>query len=310
MITIAFCLLLQTCLPPPSPIRVVGVGENSEQARDNAYRQAMETYIGSVVVSDKEMRDYHLVKDSVLVYSSAYVDRMRVISDVSEGSKRRVELDVWLSSSKIANRILTVFPKDQDLDSARIGEQFRTYATTKEKGDALLRKVLEIYPHNAYTVDVRQTEFKVDPYRVPYLRVTYTLKWNKPYFLALEETIKVISDGKVARNNPVASVLVGGGNSWFLQPYYFNDVIPVQIFYEKFNSKKVAVRLTIHDRRNTVYTTCQSVFPNYFHGPGHSSLDLAGNKVLNSEFNVKIPGRIDPNWRTTLSIDSEDQCST
>lgn len=309
MISIAFCLLIQTCLPPPSPIRVTAVGETSEQARDNAYREAMETYIGSVVVSDKELRDYKLVKDQVLVYSSAYVDRMRVISDVQEGNKRRVEIDVWLSSSRIANRILTVFPKDQNIDSARMAEQFRTYATTKEKGDNLLRNVLSIYPYNAFVVEPQKTEFRVDQYRVPYLRVNYKLKWNKHYFLALEETINVISDGKSTGRNAAASVLVGGGNSWLLKPYFFNDVIPVNIIYDRFNSQKVAVRLSINNGNQTVFTTCQSVFPNYFHGPGRSSLDLAGDKVLNGEFNVKVPGRIEPNLTTTLTIDSEDRCS-
>lgn len=310
MWSLAFCLLLQTCLPPPTPIRVIGYGQTSEQARDNAYREAMETYIGSVVVSDKEMRDLTLVKNDVLVYSSAYVDKMRVISDSSDPRGRRVELDVWLSSSKIANRILTVFPKDQDLDSARIGEQFRTYASTKQKGDELIQRVVEIYPHNAYTVDVRQTEFKVDPYRVPYLRVSYTLKWNKNYFLALEETIKAISDGKSARKNAAASVLVGGGSSWFLQPYYFNDVIPVQIIYNRFDNKKVAVKLTVTQENQVMFSTCQSTMPNYFYGPGHSNLDLAGDKVFNGEFNVKVPGRIDPNMRTSVTIASEDQCAS
>ena len=310
MWSLAFCLLLQTCLPPPTPIRVIGYGQTSEQARDNAYREAMETYMGSVVVSDREMRDLNLVKNDVLVYSSAYVDRMRIISDSQDPRGRRVELDVWLSSSKIANRILTTFVKDQDIDSARIGEQFRTYANTKQKGDELLRRVVEIYPYNAYSVETKQTEFRVDPYRVPYLRVSYTLKWNKSYFVALEETVKVISDGKAARKNAAASVLVGGGNSWFLQPYYFNDVIPVQIIYNRFDSKKVAIKLTVTNGNQIMFTTCQNVTPNYFYGLGHSSLDLAGDKVLNGEFNIKVPARIEPNMRTTLTIASEDQCST
>jgi hypothetical protein len=66
--SLVFCLLVQTCIPPPTPIRVVGVGNTSEQARDNAYREAMETYIGSVVVSDKDMRDSQLVKDLSLIH--------------------------------------------------------------------------------------------------------------------------------------------------------------------------------------------------------------------------------------------------
>lgn len=307
--SLVFCLLVKTCVPPPTPIRVVGVGDTSEQARDNAYREAIETYIGSVVVSDKDMRDSQLVKDSILVYSSAYVERMRVISDTPQGTSRRVELDVWLSGSQIANRILTVVGKDQDLDSALIGEQFRTYAKSKSQGDRLLTNVMELYPYNAFVTETKQTEFRVDQYRTPYLRVAYSVKWNKNYFVALEETVKVISDGTAAKTNPAATMVFGGGSSWFLKPYYFNDVIPVSIMYDKFDRKKLAVRLTVSNGSQTVFTTCQGVSPNYFHGPGHSNLDVAGNKVYNGEFNIKFPARIDPNLRTTITVDSEDRCS-
>lgn len=307
--SLVFCLLIQTCVPPPTPIRVVGVGDTSEQARDNAYREAMETYIGSVVVSDKDMRDSQLVKDSILVYSSAYVDRMRVISDITQGTGRRVELDVWLSSSQIANRILTVFPKDQNIDSARIGEQFRTYAKTKEQGDRLLGQVLDTYPYNAFIIDRHQTEFKVDPHRVPYLRVNYTLKWNKNYLIALEETVKVVSDGKAAQKNPAATVVFGGSSSWFLKPYYFNDVVSVNMMSSTFERRQTVVRLSVTDGNQTVYTTCQELPVNYFHGPGYSNLDLAGDKVFNGEFNIKIPNRIEPNLKTTLTVDNKSKCT-
>ena len=307
--SLVFCLLMQTCVPPPTPIRVVGVGNTSEQARDNAYREAMETYIKSVVVSDKDMQDSQLVKDSILVYSSAYIDKMRVISDTQQGTGRRVELDVWLSSSQIANRILTVFPKDQNIDSARISEQFRTYAKTKEQGDRLLGQVLETYPYNAFVIDQQQTEFKVDPYRVPYLRVNYTLKWNKNYLIALEETVKVVSDGKAAQKNPVATVVFGGSSSWFLQPYYFNDVISVNMMSTALERRQAVVRLSVTNGSQTVYTTCQELPANYFHGPGYSNLDLAGNKVFNGEFNIKVPVRMDPNLKTTLTVDSKSRCT-
>ncbi len=303
--SLAFCILLQTCTPPPAPIRVVGVGDTSEQARDNAYRDAMETYMGAVVVSDKEMRDFQLVKDSVLVYSSAYVERMRIISDTPQGNKRRVELDVWLSSSKIANRILTIYSKEQHIDSGQVSEQVRTYLRSKGNGDKLLETVLDIYPYNAFVLDQQPIEVKLDPYRVPYLRVPYTVKWNKNYVIALEETAKAIGD---SRKNAVSYMAIGGGSSWFIKPYYFNDHIPVTMMLNRFNARKVAVRLSLTNGNQTVYSTCQSVFPNYFHGPGQSNLDIAGDKNYNGEFNIKLPVRLDPNIKTSISVDSEDRC--
>lgn len=306
--SLAFCILLQTCVPPPAPIRVIGVGDSSEQARDTAYREAMETYMGSVVVSDKEMRDYQLVKDSVMVYSSAYVDKMRVISETKQGNKYRVEMDIWLSSSRIANRILTVYPKDQNIDSARISEQFRTYASSKQKGDKLLENVLEIYPSNAFYISNLPIEFKIDTSRVPYLRIPYTVHWNKNYFTALEETVKVISDGKAAKNKPAASVVFGSGSSWFLQPYFFNDIIPVQMMYKKFEEQKPAVRLIVVNGNTVVYTTCQQLNTD-FHSSGYGTIDLLGNKVYQGEFNIRLSANLPSNIKTQLSIETENKCS-
>lgn len=301
---------MQTCVPPPAPIRVVGVGDTHEQARDTAYRQAIETYMGAVVVSDREMRGVQLVKDTILVYSAAYVDRMRVISETKEGNRHRVELDIWISPSKIANRILTVYPKEQNIDSARIAEQFRTYSKSKEQGDKLLQNVLEIFPQNAFFVETKQTEFRLDAHRVPYVRVSYSMQWNKNYFIALEETVKVISDGKSARQNPAATMVFGGGSSWFLQPYFFNDVIALQILHKKTQSKKPVIKLTMQNEHAVMFTTCQSIPINFFYGPGHSNMDFAGDKTLHGEFNVRIPNKIEPNVKAILSVDSEDSCAS
>lgn len=306
--SLAFCILLQTCIPPPAPIRVVGVGDSAEQARDAAYREAMETYMGSVVVSDKEMRDYQLVKDSVMVYSSAYVDKMRVISETKQGNKFRIEMDIWISSSKIANRILTIYPKDQNIDSARISEQFRTYASSKQKGDKLLENVLEIFPSNAFYISNLPIEFKIDTSRVPYLRIPYTVNWNKNYFIALEETVKVISDGKAAKNNPAASVVFGSGSSWFLQPYFFNDIVAVRMMYSKFEDKKPAVRLNVVNGNSVVYTTCQKLNTS-FHSSGYGTIDLLGNKVYQGEFNIRLPANLPANVKTQLSIETENNCA-
>lgn len=264
--------------------------------------------MGAVVVSDKESKDLKLVKDSILVYSAGYVDRIKIISDTPEGNKRRVELDIWISSSKIAERILSVYAKDQNIDGGRMAEQFRTYARSKQQGDKLLTNVLELFPHNAFYAEIKQTDFKVDQYRTPYLRIAYSIKWNKSFYIALEETVKIISDGNQARKNPAATMVFAGGSSWFLQPYYFNDVIPLQIINQKFYSKNPSVKLSVVDQNKILFSTCQSLQPNFFYGAGYGNMDLAGDKIYNSEFNIKIPNNIPSNVKTTLTIESEDRC--
>ena len=79
--------------------------------------------------------------------------------------------------------------------------------------------------------------------------------------------------------------------------------------YSALESRRAVVRLSVTNGIQTVYTTCQELPVNYFHGPGHSNLDIAGDKVFNGEFNIKIPNRIEPNLKTTLTVDTKNKCT-
>ena len=310
---------MDSCLPrfPDAPIRVISAGDTYEQARDNAYREAAETFVGAVVVSDKEAHNQKLVKNDILVYSAAYVDKFKLISQEERHGKVHIVIDVWLSPSKIANRILYAISNDTEFDGARMSEQYRTYIKTKTQGDRLVQKLLEPYPQNAFNIEKVSQEFKVNEVRVPYLHIIYNLKWNRGYLTALEEGINAVSDGKVAERNSVSRIMIEQKRGWTIigsmRPYYFNDINTANLIYEKFQSKRIAVRLTLMNNNIPVYTTCNKVFPNRLYTIGSTDLDINGldRDSFMGEFKISTPQRntFDRVTNVVLSIDTEDRCA-
>jgi hypothetical protein len=75
----------------PAPIRSTGVGSSFDEAKESAFKQAIENRIGVLVLSDREVQSYKLLKDEILTYSAGYVDDYVVVSqEKSPGAIIRV----------------------------------------------------------------------------------------------------------------------------------------------------------------------------------------------------------------------------
>jgi hypothetical protein len=103
-------LLLTLCLVAPlaNAIQVSGEGSTFEEAKLNAFKTAIEYEAGTVVVSERDNTNYKLVKNDILVYSSAYITNYKIINSFKSDNQYHVVVDVDVASNKIADRILGV----------------------------------------------------------------------------------------------------------------------------------------------------------------------------------------------------------
>ena len=103
------CLMLSACATTNKNtyIRTSGTGANFELAKQNAFREAIQIKVGALVLSERESNAYKLVKDDILVYSAGYVEDFKVISTTNINKNVVVTMDVMVSSSKIADSILS-----------------------------------------------------------------------------------------------------------------------------------------------------------------------------------------------------------
>ena len=86
-------------------IRVQGVGNNMEEARNQAFSYAVDSAVGSLVVTETEISNQELKRHDIINYNSGYVYNFDVIDQSFHNGRVYVLMDVVVRKSDIADRI-------------------------------------------------------------------------------------------------------------------------------------------------------------------------------------------------------------
>ena len=116
-------------------IRTTGIGHTYEEAKNNAFREAIEYQVGVVIASERESYNDKLIKNEILAYSSAFVDEYKIISQRNIGNKVQVVVDVKLSLLRLSDRILSKGKDSKNLDGAKHDNQYKSFLENKQNGD-------------------------------------------------------------------------------------------------------------------------------------------------------------------------------
>ena len=266
LLLLAVCIMLTACASTSNPvksdnyIRTTGVGNTYEEAKNNAFKEAIEYQVGVVITSERETYNEKLIKDEILAYSTAFVDEYKIISQQTIGNKVQVVVDVKLSLLRISDRILSKGKDSKNLDGPKHDNQYKSFLENKQNGDRILDSVLRDYPRRAY--DIKQSDYvvKIDSYRNLTLTIPYTMTWNPNYIASFHDALKILADGKpslwtvekgFAQQYP-GTVRIGS------EKYYFNEfVIPDKILDSFMDWNEVSINMEIKDFNNrTQYSEC------------------------------------------------------
>jgi hypothetical protein len=290
LLLIAVCFILTACASTSKSdnyIRSTGVGNTYEEAKTNAFKEAIEYQVGVVIASERESYNDKLIKNEILAYSSAFVDEYKIISQQNIGNKVQVVVDVKLSLLRISDRIISKGKDSKNLDGVKHDSQYKSFLENKQNGDRILASVLNDYPKRAY--DIKQSNYivKIDTYRNLTLIIPYTLSWNPNYVASLNDAIKIVADGKpslwaaekgFAQQYP-AMVRIGS------EKYYFNEfVIPNKILDSFMDWNEVRINMEIKDLHNkTQYSEC--FMPKQLHSRVGDYYDINYVKTINVGIN-------------------------
>lgn len=174
-------------------VRVQGRAPNESQARDNAFRLAINQAVGSLVLSETAVRDGDLDRHEILNYSSGFVHDFRVVSTAMSGPDVQVEMDVWVSKSLIADRLLNVSRGQARVEGGRISAQIQSFQQERATADKVLETVLADYPRRAFNIAVGNTRVVADEQRKIWLQVPIEIAWNDSYVQSLSEAIRTVN---------------------------------------------------------------------------------------------------------------------
>lgn len=280
-------------------IQVTGRGKTVDEAKNNAFANAIDIVVGTIVVNEREAANYRLVKNEILVYSSGYVDDYKILSQDRIGSDIVLQMDVTVSSNKISQRILSKSSSTTVLDGNRSQAQLQTYLQSRNNGDKLLQNLLNDYPYRAFNVEQYPHQIQVDNYRNATLVMPYKLYWNYNYVVSLRETLDALHDGsqgflKKAPGNVVIMAkdpkdLVLGKRTH----HEFNDLTYVNTISDNFYNKELRVMARIIDKNEqTIWYICHhpdflsGVKPAMYGIGSPNQVVIFGNQV--EEGNVRL----------------------
>lgn len=243
-----------------NPFRVSGSGSTESQATQSALRSAVEQS-KSVVLTESQVSKNNLVKNDIISYSSAYVEKYQVVSSKNQNQQWTVIADVWVKDNIIADRIIGRFSSDAVIDGKSLTGQADRLLTSKERtanqGLQLLNTVLADYPSRALTPTVLNSQLQVQGASAVFV-IKYDLQWSNNFLSALKETLDIVQHSFV--NNNCANCYVKITKNWLGftgSTYDFADREPIDAVRTGLN-KPVNVAVSFYRDAQLIHQECRT----------------------------------------------------
>ena len=231
-------------------IEVTAQGRDLKDAQEHALRMAVERAVGAVVSSSSESRDSKLVRDEIIV------DDYKLVAQRTANNQTQVQMKVWVSHNKLANRLLGESRADGAVEGNRITEQIKSFKRERQTGDQLLTTVLRDFPERSFDVRMEKTRVRVDTERATWLDVNISVTWDSNYIKGLQEVMRTIQHRDDCNSfwydcDAVSIVEIGRERSGF------DDVNAIKIMWDQMVVSRPMLQLSLLDNSRTVmYKEC------------------------------------------------------
>jgi hypothetical protein len=210
------------------PFLATGYGKTFEQAKDSAFRAAVEEAVGAAVVAERRTTNNELVLKSILSHSSGYVDRYEIVSNTETNGKYTVQMRVYIKPSMIHDYVLYTGKDKEGINGDRADTTMNTYVEERNRGDAFMEGVLRDYPEKAYVIKQESFQIKITNDRDFSIYIPYTISLSDKYLMALSDSLAKIQDKKCSSfcsDIPSFEVVYKKPNNYIVtkDKYYFND---------------------------------------------------------------------------------------
>ncbi len=288
--------------PLANAIQVSGEGRSFEEAKHNAFRNAIELSLGTIVSAESEAHNNKMSRDEVLVYSAGYVTNYKVLDKVTHGNKTILLMDVTVAESKLKDFLLSKPSNVNDFDHTHHQTQLNTYFHERHTGDDLIKVLFRHYPNSAFNLTQHPYQFKTDSTRGIILVVPYELRWNYGFISALNETLYHTQDSEYRVFRPsIGKVIVEAKNpkDYVMgnqDVYYFNDLSRMNLIRNSLTGEnEPRLLLTISNVHSKILIN-MCIFPRYlsgkqrsFYGIGQSrEVKIHGNEIERYDVRLEL----------------------
>ena len=242
-------------------VQVKSTASTPELARAEALKLAVSQAVGTIVLTESEVKNNELIRKDIIQYSSGYVEDFKVLQEGQVNGGVQVVMDVWVSDSKIADRLLYVSKGSNLIDGTKASTQHQSLLNEKTSGDKLLSAVLNDFPTRAFDVSVHKTQWR-NAGRKLEIYIPLSISWNVTYINALYEVLMATREADHSLDQKYGkrylSVVMLKRKSDFFKKYAaYSDPHKAEMIEKVLISSDPMVSLEIKDTSNSViYTQC------------------------------------------------------
>ena len=293
-----------------------------EAAKKEGFRLAVEHAVGSLILSETEVRNDRAKRDEIITYASGFVDRFEIVQRTETSNGVRLQMKIWVAHSGIAQRLLNKSETAGDLEGPRVQAKVETYQTYRSSADRVLGAVLNDYPHRAFDVLLGSAQTTLDANRQPVVAIPFTLRWNEKYINSLSETVRRINPKPECtdwyRQCTARSTVIVRANIAAADPQaWFDDNITWELMFNRMVLTRPSYRVIVRDQSGNVQM--RQCYPareldgleyrsQYFAdiGPGRVII----NAQMTQRLYIELPQNINIGTmgRVEVSIVTQSQC--
>lgn len=254
-------------------VEVESIADTADEARQTAFRLAVEQAVGTIIVSETESNNWQLQRNEIITYASGYVDRYKILQQRNTPNGITMRVRVWVAHSGIANRLLNQSRGAGVVDGDRASVQVESLTHQRQTGDQLLNTVLRDYPRRAFELALEPTRVEFDHNRQAWLQIPFRMQWSKLYLTSLTEALTAVNQFpkcaglyngcKNARSSVVVDINTFTPNpgAWFADDslrvvrYNLEQDPPVYKLTLWANEQPITQCFRAHELDNTIYSS-------------------------------------------------------
>lgn len=123
-------------------IIATGYGISRKKALNNAFKTAVEQYVGLATQNDVMMKNNELIKDEVLTASSGFIQKYDVISQEQDDGMYVVKINALVESQKLIEKIKSLNISVKSFDGKNSYARVSTKVKSKKDAEKILKKVV------------------------------------------------------------------------------------------------------------------------------------------------------------------------
>jgi len=231
-------------------IRVEATSSDFEKAKQQAFRLASEQVAGTVVLSEGELRNSNLDRNEIITYSSGLIDEYRMVSRTDAPGAVRVVVDVWITESVMAQRLLARSATEKGIDGPGLAVRSGSILEERQRGDAIFQAILRDFPRRAFDVKMSKHSIVMDPSRNLVLYADVEINWDRRYIAAFYDAAQKTGRKPCAWRCPP-------GARFYIQGWEFDDIQRLLLIDQIVGKSNMHIQMDIVGvRGNTLKQQC------------------------------------------------------